>query len=151
MKNKFITLILLLILLVVLFKVLPFKCSLNNQATKTVKQPQASQVTKEVYPECIASFCPEYSEVNMVPTDRRGQTAIIIRTAMTQGAGKLVIVKNGGEKIFDSGVLPGISFKPADDGNGFILTYYSFYDENFNNERYDIRYVWIEDKFVKKQ
>ena len=78
------------------------------------------------------------------------ETAIVIPLAMTQGFGKLVIVGDGGKKLFDSGGLPGIWVKPVDDGNGFILKYTGSTDENLERESFDVRYIWRNGKFVEK-
>jgi hypothetical protein len=110
---------------------------------------KTSIVTKEIYPECIAGLCPTYSQIDANPTNRAPETAIIIPLAMTQGFGKLVIVEEGGKKIFDSGGSPGIWVEPVADGNGFILKYSSAVDENMKRKHYEERYVYKNGQFVR--
>jgi hypothetical protein len=59
---------------------------------------------------------------------------------MTQGFGKLVIVEEGGKKLFDSGGLPEVGVQPVKEGNGFILEYSSARDEKLNASHYGVRY-----------
>lgn len=152
MKNKFIILIILLILLASLYKILPFKYIANTK-TKAAVESQANIVVKEVYPECIASLCPIFSEVDVILENGlplRSETLIRIPLAMTQGAGKIVILSSDGEKVFDSGVQHYLGFDEAEDGNGFILKYSTPNDQNLNRINYQDRYIWVGEKFVKE-
>lgn len=151
MKNKFIILIILLILLASLYKILPFKHILNTKTT-TVVESQANIVVKEVYPKCIASLCPVFAEVDVILENGLSlhpETLIRIPLAMTQGAGKIVILSSDGAKVFDSGEQFNIGFEEAMDGNGFILKYSSPMDENLSRKNYEIKYIWKDGKFVE--
>lgn len=110
---------------------------------------KTSTITKEIYPECIAGLCPTYSQIDANPTNSSPETAIIIPLAMTQGFGKLVVVEEGGKKIFDSGGIPGIWVEPVADGNGFILKYSSTVDENMKRKNYEERYVYKNSQFIR--
>lgn len=115
----------------------------NNNAL--IKQ---QELTNEIYPVCISDICPKYSYTD-VTHDNTPETTIIIPLAMTQGFGKLVIVEEGGKKIFDSGALPNVWIKPVDDSDGFILQYSSPMDENLKRKNYEVRYRYDKGKFVK--
>lgn len=125
---------------------------LLKPTTEIVNQPQSNQLIKEVYPKCIASLCPVFSEVDVIPENGlplHPETLIRIPLAMTQGAGKIVILSSDGEKVFDSGGQFNIGFYEAKDGNGFILKYSSPMDENLSRKDYKIKYIWKDGKFVE--
>lgn len=108
----------------------------------------AEKVDKTDIPECNFGFCPEYQSMR-VDKDFESMsvaTAIVVRTAMTQGAGKVIIVKKG-KIIFESSELPGIGVSEVEDGDGFILHYSSPRDENMNNVQYSVRYRYINGQF----
>lgn len=119
-----------------------------QEKTHKINDFPITQNIKEIYPECIAYLCPTFTSTTLTDTNFE-DTVIKIPTAMTQGAGKIVIVENG-KKIFDSGEMPGIGFEQLAEGNGFILKYSSSLDENFKRENYEIKYIWKDGHFIKE-
>jgi len=129
-----------------------FYSGIKFQQSKNVElKPTVVESTKEIFPECISGLCPNYFQIDAVPTNNSPETAIVIPLAMTQGFGKLVIIGEGGKKLFDSDGLPGIWVEPTGDGNGFIMKYTSAVDEDFNRINYEARFVWKEGGFIKSE
>lgn len=120
-----------------------------QEKTHKVDYSPVTQGIKEIYPECVAYLCPTFTSATLTDTNLE-DTVIKIPTAMTQGAGKIVIVENG-KKIFDSGEMPGIGFEQISEGNGFILKYSSSLDENFKRKNYEIKYIWKDGHFIKEE
>lgn len=122
--------------------------SLKSKSENKKTEIKQKVITEEIYPACLAGKCPNYFGMSvrgdMSPLD----TVIIIPTAMTQGAGKLVIVDEDGNKLFDSGEEPSIWVKPVSDGNGFIMKYSTPMDENLKRKNYEARYKYENGKFV---
>ncbi|MDP3988599.1 MAG: hypothetical protein Q8P80_05670 [Candidatus Levybacteria bacterium] len=110
--------------------------------------PIVETVKENKIPECFAGRCPQYFEMT-VDKDVGWPSAsvIVIPTAMTQGAGKVMIIKKG-NVIFESKEMPGIGIEEVEDGDGFILEYSSPRDENLNNVNYSVRYRYRDGKFV---
>lgn len=91
---------------------------------KTNPQP----TTNNNFPECRYGICPTYFSMD-VDGDQLSESVVIQPTAMTQGAGKVLVIKNG-NKIFESEELPGIWIKPAKTNNGFIITHSKKYNDD---------------------
>jgi len=68
---------------------------------------------KQKLPECFAGRCPESFSMD-VDSDDEDETATIIPTAMTQGAGKIWIVDNG-ELVFESEEAMRITIEQTDE------------------------------------
>ena len=79
-------------------------------------------------------------------THNTDESEIIVPTAMTDGAGKLLIVKKG-KIIFESPELAEIGIKASDDGDGFILEYET--ERDLLPVEYEARYRYKEGKFVE--
>lgn len=101
----------------------------------------------EDYPECRFDQCPEYSSMD-VDGDRLSESVVVQHTAMTQGAGKVLVIKNG-KKIFETEEEAEIGVKAVDDGNGFILLYSSPRDEHRNSINYEVRYTFKNGRFIR--
>ncbi len=101
------------------------------------------------YPYCFAEQCPEYFSMD-VDGDRQSESVVVQHTAMTQGAGKVLIIKNG-KKIFETEELPQIWIKDeqAYDGNVFVLKYSSPLDMNGSRKDYERRYEYKDGVFTK--
>lgn len=100
------------------------------------------------YPECRFGICPSYFSMD-VDGDHLSESVVVQPTAMTQGAGKVMIIKNG-KKIFETEEMAQIWVKAVDDGNGFILQYSSPRDENMNVAKYEKRYTFSNGQFISK-
>lgn len=145
------------LLALALFIILPFLGfylgTKYQEKTLKIENPAVIESFKEVYPSCTLDGCPKYFEMTATNDKHyeyvRPVTGIIIQTAMTQGAGKLIIVDEQGKKLFDSGEQAGIGVEEVADGNGFILKYSSMRDENMKNINYEVRYIWKDEKFVE--
>lgn len=108
-----------------------------------------SEKTEETkIPECFAFRCPQYFNITVDKDYSADESAIIVPTAMTQGAGKIMIIKKG-KIIFESPEMPGIGIDSVDDGDGFILHYSSPRDENLNNVQYSVRYRYRDGQFIE--
>ena len=80
---------------------------------------------KQELPKCLLGRCPQYFSMD-VDGDTLAESAVIIPTAMTQGAGKVWVIDND-KVIFDSGEMMRIEIiqtkKQIEEGNGFTLLY----------------------------
>lgn len=110
------------------------------------KTPLKQQTVIEDYPECRFDICPNYFSID-VDGDHLSESVVVQPTAMTQGAGKVLIIKDG-KKIFETGEMAQIWVKAVDDGNGFILQYSSPRDENMNATKYEMRYTFSNGQFI---
>lgn len=118
--------------------------------TTTIKPPTTSTIVEKVkeskIPECFAFKCPQYFSMTVDKDYRADESVVVIPMAMTQGAGKIMIIKKG-KIIFESDELAGIGVEGVEDGDGFILNYSSPRDENLNNVQYSVRYRYKNGKF----
>lgn len=120
----------------------------KNEARTPAIEVVSTQAKNQEIPECFAGRCPQYLSMTVdKDSDGFDASVVIIPTAMTQGAGKIEIIKNG-RVIFESSEMANIGVERVEDGDGFILTYSSPRDENFNNVKYSVRYRFKEGKFV---
>lgn len=96
----------------------------TNKPTTYISEKN-NELVEQKYPECFSGLCPEYFSMD-VDGDGYSESAIVIPTAMTQGAGKVWIVDNG-KVVFDSGEKMRIGInqnkKQIDEGSGFTLWY----------------------------
>ncbi len=108
---------------------------------------ETKQIRNQQIPECFAERCPEYFSMT-VDKDVGWPSAsvVIIPTAMTQGAGKIMIIKKG-KVIFETPEMPGIGIDSVENGDGFILHYSNPRDENLNNVNYSVRYRYRDGQF----
>ena len=78
---------------------------------------------KQELPKCLLGRCPQYFSMD-VDGDTLAESAVIIPTAMTQGAGKVWVIDND-KVIFDSGEMMRIEIiqtkKQIEEGNGFTF------------------------------
>ena len=133
MKNiKFVILVVLLLTLISL--ILLFKFS-----------PQQKTVSSEI-PQCYSFRCPVYYSFTVDKDSYTDESEVIVPTAMTQGAGKLMIIKKG-KIIFESLELMGIGVRSTGDGNGFVLTYFD--QVNHEGSMKEQRYRYKNGEFVK--
>lgn len=86
------------------------------------KEQSPVTVSKQAIPECIVGRCPTYFSMDVDNDNKTSESVVVIPTHMTQGAGKVLIIKDG-EIIFETQVMPGIWVESVNDGNGFILIY----------------------------
>jgi hypothetical protein len=109
MKNiRFKTLLVLLFILIISILWLKFS-------------PQQKTISSEI-PQCYAGRCPIYYSFTVDKDSYADESELIVPTSMTQGAGKLMIIKKG-KIIFESSELMEIGVRSTGDGNGFVLTY----------------------------
>ncbi len=108
--------------------------------------PVVETVKESKILECFLGRCPQYFEMTVDKDWGPSASVVIVPTAMTQGAGKLMIIKNG-KIIFESPEMPGIGVDSVEDGDGFILHYSSPRDENLNNVQYSVRYRYRDGQF----
>ncbi len=121
---------------------------LQNCVNTKDSVPKALSVEVPKIPECVAFICPEYFGFPVAGINYLGDTSVVIvPTAMTQGAGKLMIIRRG-KIIFESPVMPGIGVSEVGDGDGFILEYNGPSDENLNRARYEVRYRYRNGQFI---
>ncbi len=133
MKNiKFIILLVLLLTLISL--IFWFKFS-----------PQQKTVVSEI-PQCFDYRCPVYYSFTVDRDSHADESEVVVPTAMTQGVGKLMIIKKG-KIIFESPELMGIGVRSTGDGNGFVLTYFD--QVNHEDTMKEQRYRYKNGEFVK--
>lgn len=116
------------------------KSTITSQAVETVKESKI--------PECSMGGCPKYFSMTVDKDNGPGASAVVIPTAMTQGVGKIMIIKKG-KVIFESLEMPNIWIESVEDGDGFILKYSSPRDENLNRVDYSVRYRYRDGQFIK--
>src|SRR6266487_1161265 len=123
MKNKREFIIAVFFLLIGVSAAYIFNIFQELNILKPARVEQSASVINQEIPMCVAFRCPVYSDFTVdkdpIPND---ESIVIVPTAMTDGAGKLMIIKNG-KILFESGEYPEISVEPVNDGNGFILCY----------------------------
>jgi len=107
--------------------------------------PQQKKVAS-IIPECVAFRCPQYYSFTVDKDYKSDESLVIVPTAMSQGVGKLMIIKNG-KIIFESSELLGIGVRSTGDGNGFVLTYFD--QPNHDGMIKEQRYRYKNGKFVK--
>lgn len=122
------------------------KCT-NTTKIITTNRP-IETVEESKIPECFADICPRYFSMDVDSDNSSSESVVVIPTRMTQGAGKIVVIKNG-KVIFESPEMPNIGVERVEDGDGFIFTYSSSRDENGNRVDYNIRYKYRDGQFVK--
>src|SRR3989344_7520234 len=114
-----------------------------------VKEPQKVEAKQEL-PKCLAGICPSYSSMD-VDGDGLAESIVIIPTAMTQGAGKVWVIKDD-KVIFDSGEKMRIyafqTKKQVEDGNGFILQYGT---EINSTNGVEIKYIYKDGQFTPEE
>lgn len=103
-------------------------------------------VNDQKIPECYAGRCPEYFSMD-VDGDHLSESVVVVPTAMTQGAGKLMIVKNG-KVIFESPEMMGIWVEQAEDGDGFYLIYRE--EVNSPESERKVRYRYRDGQFISE-
>lgn len=140
------------VVLYLLLLILGFSVGYIVKTTTTTKPTVISQTDEKVkenkIPECSLGSCPKYFSMTVDKDNGPAASVVIIPTAMTQGAGKIMIIKKG-EVIFESPEMPGIGVDSVGDGDGFILRYSSPRDENLDNVQYSIRYRYRDGQFIK--
>src|SRR5260221_2992023 len=95
---------------------------LNRPKANTVIVKQDIPVKTQEIPECIAGRCPAYYSFTVDKDNNTDESEVIVPTAMTQGAGKLMIIKKG-KIIFESNEAMQIGVKPSPYvQDGFILS-----------------------------
>ena len=121
----------------------------QNIPTK-FEETQQVEVKQEL-PKCFAGICPLYYAMD-VDGDGRSESAVIIPTAMTQGAGKVWIINDNNDVIFDSGVKMRIyayqSKEQVEQGNGFILQYGT---EVNSTNGVEINYTYKDGQFIPEE
>lgn len=94
----------------------------SNLNTDLPEEQALITVEKQKIPECVVGRCPTYFSMDVDNDNKTSESVVVIPTHMTQGAGKVLIIKDG-EIIFETQVMPGIWVESVNDGNGFILIY----------------------------
>jgi len=140
--------ILYLLLLILGFSAGYFLKSTTTAKQAVVENSPVKETKENKIPECFAGRCPQYFEMTVDKDWGSSASVVIIPTAMTQGAGKVMIIKKG-KVILETPEMPGIGIDNVDDGDGFILHYSSPRDENLNNVQYSVRYRYRDGKFVE--
>lgn len=112
--------------------------------TNVIKEKAAS-VSQEI-PECNSYRCPEYYSFSVDGDYKNDESEVIVPTAMTQGAGKLLIIKKG-KVIFQSPEMMQIGVRETGTGNGFVLTYSD--EVNSSDKLKEIRYLYKNGSFVQ--
>jgi len=102
----------------------------NSQYKKNVEQEIVEKTLKDnPPPECSMSDCPEY-EFADVDGDGNLESIVTERTAMTQQAGRIWIIKKG-RVVFKSDARAQIGVEPrngpGEQSNGFIILYNTTY------------------------
>lgn len=103
-------------------------------------------------PECSANDCPEYSAED-VDGDGHLESIVLERTAMTQQAGRIWIIKKG-RVVFKSKEHAQVGFSPIDktgnNTNGFIVHYNTAFQlaDNFLDSFKADYYRFYDGKFV---
>lgn len=116
--------------------------------TTPIKYLPSEKIEESKIPECFAGICPRYFSMTVDKDMGPGASVVVIPTAMTQGVGKIMIIKKG-KVIFESLEMPNIWIESVEDGDGFILKYSSPRDENLNNVDYRVRYRYRDGQFIK--
>lgn len=116
----------------------------RNQIIKGVSLAELNvKEEQQKIPECFLGRCPVYSSMD-VDEDNLPESAVIVPTAMTKGAGKVEIIKNG-KIVFESEELAEVGIKEVGDGDGFILQFAHGSDWN---KILEVRYFYRDNKFV---
>ncbi len=117
----------------------------SPEETKLSLEP--SQEVIQELPKCFAGICPLYYAMD-VDGDGNEESAVVIPTAMSQGWGKIWIIKDNNKVIFDSGEKMRIFLyqtkKQIEDGNGFILQYGT---EVNSTNGVEIKYIYKDGQF----
>lgn len=128
-----------LIIVIICFVIFLLGFTASNLSRKTVinkSSDKTDDIIKQELPECVAFRCPVYQTME-VNGDMIEESVVIIPTAMTQGAGKIWIIKEG-KVIFDSGEKMQIDIKQTqkqkEEGKGFILKYSNQVNEQDGSE-----------------
>ncbi len=111
-----------------------------------VKFSPQQKTTISKIPECVSFRCPEYFSFTVDNDSHADESLVIVPTAMSQGVGKLMIIKKG-KVIFESPELLGIGVRSTGDGNGFVLTYFN--QVNHEDAMKVQRYRYKNEKFVE--
>lgn len=119
----------------------------NINQSKTVETVQQAEIGQRM-PECFAGQCPEYQSMD-VDGDNLAESAVVVHTRMTQGAGKVWIIDEG-KKVFESEELMRVwiyqTQEQVDEGNGFIIIYGTEPNNNVKGKKR--RYFYQDGKFV---
>ena|SRR6266567_2605540 len=132
-------------LLVGIFVSYLFLKYLNHPPKNTVITKQDVPIKTQEIPECVAYRCPVYYSFTVDKDNFTDESEVIVPTAMTQGAGKLMIIKKG-KIIFESPEAMQIQVKPSNGGDGFILEYATDVNSPANVE---VRYRFKDGKFIQ--
>ena len=123
---------------------------LLTQNTSNVTEKVEKIESQQELPKCLAGICPSYSSMD-VDGDGLAESIVIIPTAMTQGAGKVWVIKDD-KVIFDSGEKMRIyafqTKKQVEDGNGFILQYGT---EINSTNGVEIKYIYKDGQFTPEE
>jgi hypothetical protein len=124
---------LLILLLVLIFSILWLKFS-----------PQQKTISSEI-PQCYAGRCPVYYSFTVDNDPQADESEVIVPEAMTQGTGKLMIIKKG-KIIFESLSMMQISVRPNEYGDGFVIDYADKVNQSLQDQ--ELKYRFVNGKFV---
>ena len=111
------------IVLILLGFLIEFASKKTNSITYVQEKPEISPYI----PECFAGLCPTYKSEE-TDGDGLAESVVEVPTAMTKGAGKILIIDDG-KLVFDSGEAPGISYEVPEDIAGINISFAKEYDE----------------------
>lgn len=112
-----------------------------------IENSSVEETKENIIPECFADICPRYLSMDVDGNNSSSESVVVTPTRMTQGAGKIMIIKKG-KVIFESSEMPNIGIESVEDGDGFVVTYSSSRDENGNRMDYNVRYRYRDGQFV---
>jgi hypothetical protein len=117
----------------------------NTAATDISIKDKTGEVKNEQYiPECEFGLCPKYESYD-TDGDSLSESIVLVPTAMTKGAGKVIIIEQG-KIVFDSGEAAQMSYELPKEGSGIIISYAKEYDETALKVK-----TWVKDKYIYKE
>lgn len=115
-----------------------------------IENPSVEAINDQKIPECYAGRCPEYFSMD-VDTDDLAESVVIVPTTMSQGAGKIMIIKKG-RVIFESDDLMRINViqtkKQQEEGNGFTILYGKEVNSNVGSE---MKFKYQNGQFISEE
>lgn len=98
---------------------------------------KSTSAVKSGIPECYAGRCPQYFSMDVDGDNSSSESVVVVPTAMTQGAGKVIVIKKG-KVIFESPELMRINAiqtkKQLESGSGFTILYGKEVNSNVGSE-----------------
>lgn len=119
---------------------------LNNPISNSKISIEKVSHIKSQIPECNFGRCPIYYTFTVDKDLSVDESVVIVPTSMTQGGGKVEIIKNG-KVIFESPEFMQIGVREADNGDGFVLSYSK--KVNSSDDLTEIRYRYENGTFVQ--